>query len=379
MSTIQNYDPKVLGRRLKLARTNARITQNSAAKELGVARTTIVAIEKGERKLKDDEFVHLCSYYNISASTILRPSQKQEDIIFKFRRDSKIQVTSQEAQEATELLLNLASASEELESMLGRTRQIHQLPKFIIKDRDIKIQAEDAASTIRQIIGIGNSPISDLFSLLEFHLGFSIFVREMDSKISGIFINNENTRNYILLNAKHPLGRLYFTAAHELGHAISSASTYHVNLMKQNDTIKEEIFANSFSNSFLMPASFVRKIFDEYRSLKSFSPRQLIIMAKTNNVSSEAMCRRLEDLGLLKQGTYDSIRERGFSPSELEQQIANVPTLGIHLVPERIRLMMADAYSDGLLSEGQLSKKFSLDRIETRELLYSMQVKPPVR
>ena len=379
MKTIHNYDSEILGSRLKQARMDAQITQDLAAQEIGVARTTIVAIEKGQRKLKDNEFVRLCSFYKVAASSILRPSQKREDLIFKFRRDSKVQADSPEAQRAIELLLSLASASEELESMMGRSRHKPQLIQHVIQDRDIKTQAEDAASALRQMIGIGSSPVEDLFSLLEFHLGFSIFVRELDSNISGLYVNNVQIGNCMLLNAKHAIGRLHFTAAHELGHAVSSVSAYHVNFDGHDESSKEEMFANSFASSFLMPASFIRKVFDEYRSQGSFSPRQLIVMAKTSNISPEALCRRLEGLGLLRQGTYDSIKERGFSPSELDNQIGREESSGVHLVPERICLLMADAYSDGLLSEGQLAKKFSLDRVEVRELLDAMQVKKPAK
>lgn len=377
MKTIHNYDSEVLGRRLKQARMEAQITQDFAAKEIGVARTTIVAIEKGQRKLKDNEFVRLCSLYKIAASSILRPSQKREDIIFKFRRDSRVQVDSPGAQDAIELLLSLASASEELESMMGKSRYKTQLYQHVIQNRDIKTQAEDAASALRQKIGIGSLPVGDLFSILEFHLDFSVFVREIDSNISGLYVNNDQIGHCMLLNAKHSLGRLYFTAAHELGHAVSSVSAYHVNFEGHEESSEEEIFANSFASSFLMPASFIRKVFDEFSAQGAFSPRQLIVMAKTTGVSPEAMCRRLEGLGLLKQGTYDSIKERGFSVGRIDTQICKKQSTGAHPVPERVRLLMADAYSDGLLSEGQLAKKFSLDRIEIRELLDTMQVEKP--
>ena len=379
MKTIHNYDSTILGKRLKQARINAKVTQELAAKEINVARTTIIAIEKGQRKIKDNEFVHLCSLYKIAAASILRPSQKREDIIFKFRRDSKIQIDSPEAQYAMELLLSLASASEELENMMGKSRQKIQLFQHKIQNRDIETQAEDAANQLRQMIGIGSSPVGDLFSLLEFHLGFSIFIRKINSNISGLYVNNTQVGHGMLLNANHSIGRLYFTAAHELGHSISSPAAYHINFKEHDENSKEETFANSFASSFLMPASFIRKVFDEYRSQGSFSSRQLIIMAKTTNVSPEAMCRRLESLDLLKQGTYESIKERGFSPSELDVQIGKTLFSREHFVPERICLLMADAYSDGLLSEGQLARKFSLDRVEIRKILDAMQVKLPAR
>ena len=46
-----NIKPEVLGARLKAARLLHRLTQEAAAAALGVARTTIVAIEAGKRAI----------------------------------------------------------------------------------------------------------------------------------------------------------------------------------------------------------------------------------------------------------------------------------------------------------------------------------------
>jgi len=48
-----------LGERLADARKRARLTQAEVAERLGVARTTLVAIEKGERRPSDAELVRL--------------------------------------------------------------------------------------------------------------------------------------------------------------------------------------------------------------------------------------------------------------------------------------------------------------------------------
>jgi DNA-binding XRE family transcriptional regulator len=55
-------DPVTLGARLKSARETAGLTQNQVADELSIARTTVVAIEKGERRVKPTELVALASF-----------------------------------------------------------------------------------------------------------------------------------------------------------------------------------------------------------------------------------------------------------------------------------------------------------------------------
>ena len=49
---LQTIDPRELGRKLRLARERRGMKQEEAAKVIAVARTTIVAIEKGERRIR---------------------------------------------------------------------------------------------------------------------------------------------------------------------------------------------------------------------------------------------------------------------------------------------------------------------------------------
>ncbi|PXB97256.1 transcriptional regulator, partial [Pseudomonas aeruginosa] len=66
--TKPNYElsPVELGERLKVARETANITQDAAAKAVGVARTTLVAIEKGQRTARLDEIQALSRCYGVS-------------------------------------------------------------------------------------------------------------------------------------------------------------------------------------------------------------------------------------------------------------------------------------------------------------------------
>jgi len=70
-----------------------------------------------------------------------------------------------------------------------------------------------------------------------------------------------------------------------------------------------------------MPASGVRARFDRIvGSEDRFDVRELILLARQFGVATESMCRRLEELSLLPQGTWDSIRVHGFA-SDLERSV----------------------------------------------------------
>jgi len=370
MSVISSHDPAVIGERLKDSRIAAGITQEAAASKIGVGRTTLVAIEKGQRQLKDLEFVNLCKLYSITPVAILNPDNSADESFVRYRKVVAQQNKSDEAQQAVDLLLSLAKGAHDLESTLGKTRHFAVTPSFPIIQRDLRVQADDAANLLRQYLGLGVSPISNIFSLLEIELGMRIFSRKLPSGISGVYLKDDIYGHCILVNSDHYLPRRVFSVAHELGHAVSVPN--HVDIFDYNakESPREERFANLFASFFLMPSNSVRKQFDHYDTEGGFSGHNLIALAKSFNVSAEAMCRRLEDLKLLKQGTYESIKARGFSPKATK--LSEDDEFKMYL-PYRTALLVAKAYDDGDYSEGQLLEMFKLDRIEFRKVLDAIE------
>ena len=60
---LETIDPRGLGQRLQEARKARGITQQDVADSLSVARTTITALEKGERRIRPDELIQLAKLY----------------------------------------------------------------------------------------------------------------------------------------------------------------------------------------------------------------------------------------------------------------------------------------------------------------------------
>src|SRR5438046_738545 len=78
-------DPRLLGLRLQEARKARRMTQQRAAESLGMARTTIVAIEKGERRVQDAELVQLADLYGRQVNELLRQQDIAQSFAVQFR------------------------------------------------------------------------------------------------------------------------------------------------------------------------------------------------------------------------------------------------------------------------------------------------------
>jgi Zn-dependent peptidase ImmA (M78 family)/DNA-binding XRE family transcriptional regulator len=367
-NVLETTDPIQLGERLRLARQRAGLTQQDAADKLALARTTLVALEKGQRKLRAAELRTIVALYGISINALLRPESVLVNFVPRFRT---VAVDEQYSAEAALLLNDLAAGEFELESILGIPFRPNYPPERPIGPGDIREQAEDLAAEIRQRLGIGLSPISDIVSLLELEFGVRVFIRPLSSgRISGLFAYDEKIGACILLNQNHPRERRAITAAHELAHLIATRTQPDVVDMQSTTQSREERFASAFSFALLMPAALIRRRFNELdRETGAFSPRQLILLAHQLAVSEEALCRRLEELSLLPSGTWDSLRERGFSGELVRKVLGDRANSEEASVPPRLWFLAAEAYRRGLLSEGQIVRMLRTDRLEVRTML----------
>src|SRR5665213_1714334 len=69
---LDTLDPRELGRDLKAARVRRGLTQEQAAQLIGVARTTLIAIEQGTRRLLPKELTGLAHGYGKDVGEFVR-------------------------------------------------------------------------------------------------------------------------------------------------------------------------------------------------------------------------------------------------------------------------------------------------------------------
>ena len=367
---MSSLSPAELGERLRRARSGANLTQDAAAGSLGIARTTLVAIEKGQRSVRPEELLAFARLYGVSAGRLTSPDAVHIDLSAKFRR-SEGRNASKAVTEALSLLNRLATGAVQLERLLGQELRTDYPPPIRINPQIVNQQAEDAANNLRSRLGVGLGPIPDLISLLELELGMRIFLRPLPSYISGLYAYDAAIGACVLINASHNWKRRVQTALHETGHFVSDRS--HADILEEAEVSAsiEERFAKRFGSAFLMPASSVRARFDQIVGSESqFDVRELILLAHQFGVATEAMCRRLEELVLLPQGTWDSMRDRGFA-SDLERSVLGEVSLQPRplLISPRLAYLASIAMDRGLLSEGQLCDLLAVDRPELREAL----------
>ena len=364
-----------LGARLRIAREAAGITQATAAESIDIARTTLVAIEKGQRRIRTAELQRLARLYDTSVNALLRREAVFVDIVPQFRRLSSSD--EGEAVEAARLLSDLARAEVELENVLGIGRVRNYPPERPLLGGDEREQAEQDATELRQWLGLGSSPVRDITGVLELDLGMRVYVRRVDSGICGLFSFHEELGACLLLNAVHPLGRRTQTAAHELGHFMSNRRQAAVLRKSGPGKSREERYADAFGRAFLTPARALKQRFGEITAgSPRLTRRHIILLAHTFGISREALVRRLEELRLTKSGTWDWFSiNGGITNVQAQQVLGDLVPIDTQQAEARrpmtlrLNLLAEEAWRRELLSEGQLAQLLRLGRVELRAIL----------
>lgn len=369
-----------VGERLRVAREAAGVTQADAAASIDVARTTLIAIEKSQRRIRTDELQKLAKLYNTSVNALLRRESVHVDLVPRFRKLS----TSREdaASAAAQLLADLAKAEVELENLLGIKRTRNYPVERPLLPGDVRAQAEGDALELRQWLGLGLGPVRELVTVLELELGVRVYIRRLDARVSGLFAYDETLGACMLLNANHPRDRRSQTAAHELGHFVATRHMPEVLHIDEPGMSREERYANAFGRNFLTPARAVMQRFAEVTAGSSRLTRiHIIVLAHAFGVSREAMVRRLEELGLTKPGTWDWFQANGGITDDQARQVLGDLTPADNAKAEadrpttlRLNMLAAEAWRQELLSEGQLARLLRLDRIQLREIIDDVEI-----
>ncbi len=378
MPDLNEISAQEIGRRLRLARDNAGIRQEEASISLGVSRPTLVSIEKGSRRVRIEELQSLSKLYGISVNTLLRRESVHTNLVPRFRklRESN----DDEAIEAIGMLNNLVKAEIELENILGIKQHKNYIAERGINKGNVSNLAEQHAQELRDWLGIGSGAIADIFTTIEIDLNIRIYQRRLSgkSKIAGIFTFDQEVGACILLNANHPLERRIQSAAHELGHFVGTRQVPEILEEGEEFRSREERYANAFGRAFLTPRLSFTKSFKRFtEGSNRLTRRHVILLAHQYNVSREACVRRLEEINLVKKGTWDWFKNNGGITNEQFKEVIGQASIrndpakddADRAISHRMSLLVHSAWKRDLMSEGQLSKLLYVSRIELRQII----------
>ncbi len=362
-----------LGERLADARKRAKLNQADVADAVGVARTTLVAIEKGERRPSNTELLRLAEVLKTSIHDLLRETLVRTEISPRFRAGFGVDKKGEPVSEAVERLRSFGARYAELERM--RHNSVRRVPARLETFRtyrtdpdvpqgrlDDRLAGEDAARTVRNMFGLGDEPALHLDERLEDEAGLRIFYLDrLPSKLSAFLLWSDEIGPCVAINADHPMEKQRWSLVHETGHLLRDPEAGDILDDSNSLARSDEIFPESFATEFLMPAVGVQKRFADKCRAGQFTPIDLFALARQFEVSFQAMALRLEDLRLLKKGTYEKIFKNQIKPRDLARHIpAQQPTRRSKL-PARYVDLAVWAYDQEFLSEGEFASYLDTD------------------
>jgi Zn-dependent peptidase ImmA (M78 family)/transcriptional regulator with XRE-family HTH domain len=383
--TLSSIDPTVIGVRLAEARSARGLTQQQVADSLGVARTTITAIEKGIRAPRAEELVQMATLYGRQVGSLVRPPSTSQvsPFIVQFRAARVPAGAKNNAQfdDDIRMFQQLCEDYAELEHLLDSPMARRYPDQYDIRSTAVDIAAEEIAASERNRLGLGDGPLTNLWGLLESDVGLRIFAPRLSSSLAGLFAYTDELGGCIAVNANHPEERRRWTATHEYAHFLTDRYRAEITTLPAYRRIPEtERFADSFARSFLMPTSGLVRRFQAQKRAKSgvITPADVLMLCQQYVVSFQAMVLRLEDLKLLPSGTWEYLRDEGFKPQSARKHMDLAqPAPERSMLPLRYEILAVQAYTRGLLSEGRLAQFLRTDRLGARKRVQELTESSP--
>lgn len=378
---LDTIDLRELGKRLQEARKKRGLTQEAAAQLMELARTTLVAIEKGERHIKAGELIKLSSVYGRQMSDFVRPRPQVESFQVQFRGPSHL--TEEDGAKIAPFIASFEELCRdylELEE-ITRSPLVRKYPsEYQIAGLRPDHAAEMVAIQERNRLDLGDGPIPTdptMRDVLEQEVGLRIFFMDLPGRFSEIYHYDHKLGGCIAINSGHPEERRRWSLAHAYGHFL--AHRFKPEVLLEDDYQRKpesEQFADAFSLNFLMPANGLTMRFNDIkRTQGKVTVLDLCRLSYYYGVSVQAIVLWLEDLKLLRTGTWDILQARGFKVREAQQQLGLDPLPERHeLLPKRYQYLALVALENGLVSEGQFAHFLRMDRLVARHMAHKLRL-----
>lgn len=366
---------RTLGERLSAARKARDLTQSQVAAGLGVARSTLVAMEKGERRPSSSQLRQWSEVLGVTLHELVRPWTVRSDAAPGFRLPRIPGVEPEALERAVATLRSLAGRFAELEKRLEIHRPpapLETLDTYRAQDApelEPRLAAESAAAAVRGALGLGEGPVVALAELLEVAAGFRIFqLVELPGEIAAVLLWGEELGGAVALQPRLSEEERRWALLHELGHFLRDPEAGDV-LPRGGHARRDasEVFAEHFATSVLLPATSVTRQFMNRRRANggTFSVADVLWLAALNGVTPSAMLVRLEELSLLARGTRKRVILHRVNLEE-----PRMPTRDqfAERWPSRYVTLALDAYARELITERELADYLETDRVSARTL-----------
>ena len=378
-------DDAVIGSRLQAAQRALGLTQGDVGKQMGMAISTISAIEAGKRSVSGPELHAFATIYHRPIAYFFgEESQESPAFQYLFRATERDILDRVSIVEFEKLTRDYAL----IEELVGAS-PLPLPPDYSQFGFRTESDAEALADMERSRLGLGDGPIKeirDLMDLLDGTVGIRTFLVPVQSSTwSGLVVRDAGGRPCIAVDAMDESYRRNFSLAHEYGHALAhmgGPNTLAARIDREAEPERvsaDERFANAFASAFLMPRRAVLAQLERILGASSgqFTDFDLVHLAMRFGASGQAMSARLVSLrkmprhvheGYWKSRTFKSLaRALGYEVEDWGREV---------VLPSRYRYLALKAYDEGRISLAKLADLLRENYYELRERLAATDAEP---
>ena len=291
--------PGILGIKLRIERENLGLTQEDLARAVGLSSEFISLLELGKRMPSLDSLKRIAEFLKKDVSYFIRERETAFEGLFS-QKTINIQAKSElkKFKKYCDDYLNL-------EEVAGRRLELAPAYSHLSPER--------LAIEERRRLGLGDSPIRNIFLLVEMN-GLRVYRQSLseECKISGIFIYFEiKEAAFALIDRNLSEGEQIFVAAHEYYHYLRDRYTDPI--IDNPDVFMEEYvslyhprekFAQTFARRFLMPPTKVKAIIEKDLMSARLEFEDIVYLKRYFGVSTLTMIQTLRELEYVDYSQY---------------------------------------------------------------------------
>lgn len=373
-----------LGRRIRVAREEASLSQDAVAQHLDMPRSAVSLIESGKRKvdsLELERFSRLVGksilFFFDEVSGAVEESNFEDDptqILFSANQVVDISPDKEQIERFREFHRNFKDLARKLNRI---SEPLSTEPRYNVF-KPTPAAAKWMATQERARLGIPIfSPIRNMWEILE-NEGVRVMAWKLTTpKLGGCFIFSPFLGSFVLVKKNlgdYSINKQNFVLAHEYCHHLIHRQQKGITCDPSGHYRKpEEYFAQWFAANFLMPEEAIVPRLATYleKSNGDITAEIVMHLALDFGVSYKAMLYRMEDkkIGLIEKNLAQELSKE--KPKQLLARIGrSVPRLEkINHFPNEYIEMNFDAYRLGYISLSKLAELLEITLEEAKNQL----------
>lgn len=302
---------RIVGTKIRKLREEMGLTQEDLAMSVGLSSEFISLLELGRRSPSLESLSRIAKFLDKEISFfILERTESFDSLIQGDQLDSKTRRLLKRFRKYCDTYI-------ELEEMTGRQSDL--APHYA------NVTAEKMAAQEKNRLGLGDDPVSNVFSLLEQN-GLHVWRHPIqeETNIAGMFVFLEYKQAaFTLVNSRQSLAQQILTATHEYGHYLKDR--FDGPIIDNPDIFIEdyitlyhgrEKYAQTFALHFLLSPKRLSDFIQQDLRCKQLNIEDILYIRRYYDVSFLAILQMLKKLEFISLGLFKELQKLDWEPYE---------------------------------------------------------------